>query len=47
MHLLNQSLSRALDQGKFAMVANIDLSLAFDLVNVKYYLIIAKIPNLT
>ena len=31
---IQSALSRALDQGHFAMVANTDLSSAFDLVNI-------------
>ena len=31
---IQSALARALDQGKFAIVANIDLSSAFDLVNI-------------
>ena len=32
---IQAALARAIDQGKFAVVANLDLSCAFDLVNIK------------
>ena len=32
---IQAALARAIDRGKFAVVANLDLSCAFDLVNIK------------